>query len=403
MFSVNENFLLLNESYLFSTISKKVAQFTATHPDANIIRLGIGDVTQPLTPSIISAMHKAVDEMAVKETFRGYGPEQGYDFLLEAIAENDFKAFGIDISPSEIFVSDGAKSDVGNIVDILGRNNKVAVTDPVYPVYVDTNLMNLADRDQLIMLPCTAENDFLPQLPSEKVDVIYLCYPNNPTGTVMKKEELKRWVDYALENQSLILFDAAYEAYITEKDIPHSIYEIEGAQMCAIEFRSYSKNAGFTGVRCSYTVVPEALKVKSSDGIEIKLNRLWFRRQSTKFNGTAYLIQRAAEAIYSSEGKKEIRGLVDYYMENAKTIHEALTQKGWTVFGGTNSPYIWLKCPNTDDSWQFFDQLLTECHIVGTPGQGFGACGEGFFRLTAFNTHEKTREAMERILAWNIG
>lgn len=402
MFTINENFLQLSESYLFSTISRKVAHFSAAHPEARIIRLGIGDVTLPLTPTVISAMHKAVDEMASKETFRGYGPERGYDFLLETIAENDFQAHGVEISPDEIFVSDGSKNDIGNILDILGNNNVVGIPDPVYPVYMDTNLMNAVNADRIVLLPCDAENDFLPQIPETRIDVIYLCYPNNPTGTVMKKSELKKWVDYALENESLILFDAAYEAYISEADIPHSIFEIEGARNCAIEFRSYSKSAGFTGVRSSYTVVPHGLNVKSSDGRDVSLNHLWVRRQATKFNGTAYIVQRATQAVYTPEGKAEVRGLIDYYMDNARILRDALSEKGWIVYGGINSPYIWLKCPNTRDSWQFFDELLHECHLVGTPGVGFGPNGEGYFRLTAFNSREQTREAVERIRAWKI-
>jgi LL-diaminopimelate aminotransferase len=406
MFTINENFLRLNENYLFTTVAEKVKKFSTEHPDANIIRLGIGDVTLPLPPAVIKALHKAVDEMAVKETFRGYGPERGYDFLLEKIAENDYRAHGIDISTDEIFVSDGAKSDTGNIVDILSENNVVGITDPVYPVYLDSNIMRIKERSitnsKIVFLPCHAENNFLPEIPKKRIDVIYLCYPNNPTGTVMKKEELQRWVNYALENKSLILFDAAYEAYVTEDDVPRSIFEIEGAKSCAIEFRSYSKNAGFTGLRCSYTVVPKELKTKASSGTYVSLNQLWLRRQSTKFNGTAYIIQRAAEAVYSPEGKEEVKGLVNYYLENAKTIREGLREKGWTVYGGVNSPYIWLKCPNTNDSWQFFDRLLEECHIVGTPGVGFGPSGEGYFRLTAFNSHEKTHEAIERIKEWKI-
>lgn len=397
MFSINENYLKLNQSYLFSTIARKVNEYTVAHPDADIIRLGIGDVTLPLSSSVVEAMHRAVDEMGRKDTFRGYGPEQGYDFLREKIAENDFRNRGIDISADEIFVSDGAKSDTGNIGDILGDDNIIAITDPVYPVYVDTNVMRIGQSDKIVLLPCGEENNFLPEIPSQRVDVIYLCYPNNPTGTVMTKTELQKWVDYALENESLILFDAAYEAYITEEDVPHSIYEIENAKRCAIEFRSYSKNAGFTGVRCSYTVVPEGLKTRTSDGKEVLVNRLWNRRQSTKFNGTAYIIQRGAEAVYSPEGKRETKSMVNYYMQNARIIRSGLEEKGWTVFGGVNSPYVWLKCPDTTDSWKFFDKLLEQCYIVGTPGVGFGSKGEGYFRLTAFNSLEKTQEAIERI------
>ena len=400
MFTINENYLQLNESYLFSAIAKKINEFMLSHPDADIIRLGIGDVTLPLAPSVIEALHKATDEMAKKETFRGYGPEQGYEFLRKKIAEIDFQQRGISVSPDEIFVSDGSKSDTGNILDILGEQNSVALADPVYPVYQDTNMMRLGVDDRLILLPCTAENDFLPQLPDEKIDVIYLCYPDNPTGTVMTKPQLKQWVDYALKHRSLILFDAAYEAFVTEDDIPRSIFEIEGADRCAIEFRSFSKNAGFTGLRCSYTVVPKALKTIASDGREVSLHKLWNRRQSTKFNGVPYIVQRAAEAVYSPEGQQQTREMVEFYMQNARIIREGLLSKGWAVFGGINSPYLWFKCPGTNDSWQFFDRLLNECHIVGTPGIGFGANGEGYFRLTAFNSLDKTREAVERIKNW---
>ena len=400
MFRINENYLLLNQSYLFSTIAKKVETFGASHPDADIIRLGIGDVTLPLSPAVIDALHGAVDEMAAKETFRGYGPEQGYGFLREKIAAVDFRKRGIDISPDEIFVSDGSKSDTGNIGDILGEDNVVAITNPVYPVYLDTSIMRIGKSGKLQLLSCDAENGFLPEIPSERVDVIYLCYPNNPTGTVMSKSELKKWVDWALANQSLILFDAAYEAYIRDEDLPKSIYEIENAQQCAIEFRSFSKNAGFTGLRCSYTVVPEALKVRTQSGEQVSLHDLWNRRQSTKFNGTAYVVQRAAEAVYSPQGQQEMREMVAYYMQNAKLIRDGLIEKGWSVFGGENAPYIWLKCPGDMDSWTFFDRLLEECHIVGTPGVGFGTAGEGYFRLTAFNSRERTEEAVERIRKW---
>lgn len=401
MFRINENYLQLNESYLFSTIAKKVESFTAMHPEADVIRLGIGDVTLPLSSSVVQALHGAVDEMGVKETFRGYGPEQGYAFLREKIARTDFAKAVCPISSDEIFIGDGAKSDTGNIVDILGEENVVAITDPVYPVYLDSNVMRLGNSARIVLLPCDEANGFLPELPSQRVDVIYLCYPNNPTGTAMTRSQLKVWVDYAVENGSLILFDAAYEAFVTDGDVPHSIYEVEGADACAVEFRSFSKNAGFTGLRCSYTVVPKALKAALPDGKEVSVNQLWNRRQSTKFNGTPYVVQRAAESVYSPQGQQEIHEMVDYYMQNAATIREGLTAKGWTFFGGENSPYIWLKCPDGMDSWTFFDRLLEECHIVGTPGVGFGSKGEGYFRLTAFNSHERTAEAVERIKIWN--
>ena len=397
---INENYLKLPGSYLFSEIARRVEAYKSANPEANIIRLGIGDVTKPLPAAVIAGLHTAVDEMADEKTFKGYGPEQGYDFLLEKIIEFDFKTRGVDLAADEIFVSDGSKSDTGNILDILGEQNTVALADPVYPVYQDTNMMRLGVDDRLILLPCTAENDFLPQLPDQKIDVIYLCYPDNPTGTVMTKPQLKQWVDYALKHRSLILFDAAYEAFVTEDDIPRSIFEIEGADRCAIEFRSFSKNAGFTGLRCSYTVVPKALKTIASDGREVSLHKLWNRRQSTKFNGVPYIVQRAAEAVYSPEGQQQTREMVEYYMQNARIIREGLLSKGWAVFGGINSPYLWFKCPGTNDSWQFFDRLLNECHIVGTPGIGFGANGEGYFRLTAFNSLDKTREALERIKNW---
>ncbi|MEA4916869.1 LL-diaminopimelate aminotransferase [Proteiniphilum sp.] len=400
MFEINENYLQLNESYLFSTIARRVEIFSAAHPEADVIRLGIGDVTLPLPPSVISAMHSAVDEMADKATFRGYGPEQGYSFLRDKIAEIDFRQRGVKISPDEIFVGDGSKSDTGNIGDILGEDNVVAITDPVYPVYLDTNIMRLGKSSKIVMLSCGEENGFLPEIPSQRMDVIYLCYPNNPTGTVMNRQQLKQWVDYALRNKSLILFDAAYEAFIRDEEIPRTIYEIEGATTCAIEFRSFSKNAGFTGLRCSYTVVPKTLITESVNGKEISINALWNRRQSTKFNGTPYIVQKAAEAVYSPGGQHEVGEMVAYYMRNAEIIRKGLAEKGWTIFGGENSPYIWLKCPNGMDSWTFFDRLLEECHIVGTPGIGFGTQGEGYFRLTAFNSYERTAEAVKRIKEW---
>ena len=397
MFKINENYLHLSRSYLFSTISKKIDEVTLSNPHADIIRLGIGDVTQPLSPSIIDSIHKSVDEMSKKETFRGYGPEQGYKFLREKIAETDFQKRGIKIDADEIFISDGSKSDTGNIGDILGDSNTIAITNPVYPVYLDTTIMRLGNSNNLIPLECNEENGFLPDIPVKSIDVVYLCYPNNPTGTVMSRNKLKQWVDWALDNNSLILFDAAYEAYIRDEDVPKSIFEIENAENCAIEFRSFSKNAGFTGLRCSYTIVPKSLKTISSNGEKLSLNMLWGRRQATKFNGTPYIVQRAAEAVYSNEGQKEVGDFISYYMNNAAVIRNGLIKKGWTVYGGENAPYIWLKCPNENDSWSFFDQLLEKCHIVGTPGVGFGSNGEGFFRLTAFNSYEKTVEAMERI------
>lgn len=403
---INENFLELQESYLFSTIAKKVAKFTEENPDKKVIKLGIGDVTKPIVPACIKAMQKAVEEMGTQEGFRGYGPEQGYDFLRKAIAENDYKSRGIEILKDEIFVSDGAKCDCGNIVDIFDKNNKVAITDPVYPVYLDTNVMSGRSGkynkekeiyENIIYLPVTAENEFKPELPKEKVDLIYLCFPNNPTGTTLDKEELKKWVDYAKENKSIILYDAAYEAFITEENIPHSIYEIEGAKEVAIEFKSYSKTAGFTGVRCGYVVIPKEVKGFAKDGEEISLNKLWNRRTCTKFNGVPYITQRAAEAIYTEEGSKQIKENINYYLENAKIIRQGLEEAGFDVYGGVNSPYIWLQIPEGMTSWEFFDKLLKEANVVGTPGSGFGPHGEGYFRLTAFNTKENTIEAIERI------
>lgn len=399
MFKVNENYLFLKESYLFSTIAEKVEKYKTTNPGADLIRFGIGDVTLPLPPSVIKAIHTSADEMGSRETFRGYGPEQGYSFLRDKIVEIDYLQKGIEIANDEVFISDGSKSDTGNIGDILGEENVVAITDPVYPVYLDTTIMRIGKSNKILLLECEEDNGFLPQLPKEHVDVVYLCYPNNPTGTVMTKSELKRWVDWALENNSLILFDSAYEAYIQDENVPKSIYEIENAERCAIEFRSFSKNAGFTGLRCSYTVVPMSLKTKLANGTEININKLWNRRQSTKFNGTPYIVQRAAEAIYTTEGQREVKEMVAYYMNNANIIRQGLINKGWRVFGGENSPYVWMKCPNGLDSWEFFDHLLNKCHIVGTPGVGFGSKGQGYFRLTAFNSLEKTVEAVERIIS----
>lgn len=405
MFHINDNFTLLAESYLFSEVAKRINAYKEAHPEVDIIRMGIGDVTRPLCKAAIYAMHKAVDDQADSSTFHGYGPEQGYAFLREAIVENDYRARGIDMDADEIFVSDGAKSDTGNIGDILARCNRVAVTDPVYPVYVDTNVMGgragLLDTDgcwsNIIYLPVTAENGFVPALPSEVPDMIYLCYPNNPTGTTLTREQLKVWVDYARAHHSLILFDSAYETFIRQEDVPHSIYEIEGAKEVAIEFRSFSKTAGFTGVRCGYTVVPKALKGADSKGEMISLNHLWNRRQCTKFNGASYISQRAAAAIYTPEGKQQTRETVDYYLRNAEVLRQGLLDAGFEVFGGTNAPYVWIKTPDETTSWEFFDILLERCHVAGTPGSGFGPSGEGYIRLTAFNTYENTVEAIKRI------
>ena len=407
---INENFLNLQESYLFSTIAKKVAKYVENNPNKNIIKLGIGDVTRPIVPACVEAMHKAIDEMGTANGFKGYGPEQGYEFLREAIVENDYQRRRIDIKKDEIFISDGAKCDCGNIVDIFSEDNKVAITDPVYPVYLDTNVMSgrsgkfdakASKYENIIYLPITEENDFKPQLPKEKVDMIYLCFPNNPTGTVLSKEELKKWVDYASKNNSIILYDSAYEAFITEENIPHSIYEIEGAKDVAIEFKSFSKNAGFTGVRCAYVVIPKELKGYSKYGKEYEINKLWNRRTCTKFNGVSYIVQRGAEATFSERGKKEIKENINYYMENAKIIKQGLEEEGFKVYGGVNSPYVWLRVPENMSSWKFFDKLLEEVNIVGTPGSGFGPSGEGYFRLTAFGTRENTIEAMKRIKKWN--
>ena len=401
MYKINDNYLKLPGSYLFSTIAKKVNAYTAANPDKKVIRLGIGDVTLPLAPAVIDAMHKAVDEMAHAETFHGYAPDLGYEFLRSAIVENDYKARGVDIAIDEIFVSDGAKSDSGNIGDIFAQNNRIAVCDPVYPVYVDTNAMAGRTGDyvkekeawsNVIYMPCTAENNFVPELPKETPDIIYICCPNNPTGTTLNKDQLQKWVDFALTKGAVIIYDAAYEAYISEDDVPHSIYECDGAKKCAIEMRSFSKNAGFTGTRLGFTVIPKEL---TCDGVS--LNSLWARRHGTKFNGAPYIIQRAGEAVYSPEGKKQTKEQIAYYMNNAKIIREGLTNAGYTVFGGVNAPYIWLKTPDNMTSWEFFDYLLENLNIVGTPGSGFGPSGEGYFRLTAFGSLENTKEAMERI------
>lgn len=402
MYKINDNYLKLPGSYLFSTIAKKVNAYTAANPDKKVIRLGIGDVTLPLAPAVIDAMHKAVDEMAHAETFHGYAPDLGYEFLRSAIVENDYKARGVDIAIDEIFVSDGAKSDSGNIGDIFAQNNRIAVCDPVYPVYVDTNAMAGRTGDyvkekeawsNVIYMPCTAENNFVPELPKETPDIIYICCPNNPTGTTLNKDQLQKWVDFALTKGAVIIYDAAYEAYISEDDVPHSIYECDGAKKCAIEMRSFSKNAGFTGTRLGFTVIPKEL---TCDGVS--LNSLWARRHGTKFNGAPYIIQRAGEAVYSPEGKKQTKEQIAYYMNNAKIIREGLTNAGYTIFGGVNAPYIWLKTPDNMTSWEFFDYLLENLNIVGTPGSGFGPSGEGYFRLTAFGSLENTKEAMERIV-----
>lgn len=403
MYQVNTNYLKLPGSYLFSTIAKKVAAYQESNPDKEIIRLGIGDVTQPLPKVVIDALHKAVDEQADAATFRGYAPDLGYDFLRNAIAKHDYQDRGCDIAPDEIFVSDGAKSDSGNIQELFSEDNRIAVTDPVYPVYVDSNVM--AGRcgnydphtemwDNVIYMPSTAENGFVPDIPKETPDIIYLCLPNNPTGTTLKKDELQKWVDYANKKGSIIIFDAAYEHYISTPDVPHSIYECDGAKDCCIEIRSFSKTAGFTGLRLGFTVVPKTLK--SGDA---SLHDMWARRHGTKFNGAPYIVQRAGEAIYTEEGQKEVDELVGYYMENARMIREGLTAAGLTCYGGVDAPYIWMKTPDKMTSWEFFDYLLDKANVVGTPGSGFGPSGEGYFRLTAFGTHENTRAALERFRA----
>lgn len=405
MFRINDNFTRLPASYLFSEVARRVNAYIDSHPEADVIRMGIGDVTRPLCQAAVDALYKAVDDEACGETFHGYGPEQGYSFLVEKIARHDYRERGIEISEDEIFVSDGAKSDTGNIGDILSAANRIAVTDPVYPVYVDTNVMGGRAGElgadgcwsKIEYLPCTAENGFVPALPTGNPDVIYLCYPNNPTGTTLTRSQLKVWVDYCREHGALLLFDAAYEAFIREDDVPHSIYEIEGAREVAIEFRSYSKTAGFTGIRLGYTVVPKELKGLDENGNQVALNGLWRRRQTTKFNGASYLTQRAAEALYTEEGRRQVRETIDYYLENARILREGLAQAGYEAVGGINSPYIWLKTPGTMTSWEFFDYLLDRYHIVGTPGSGFGPSGEGYFRLTAFNTHENTRRCIERL------
>ena len=403
MFKINDNYLKLPGSYLFSTIGKKVNAYAAAHPDKRIIRLGIGDVTQPLVPAVISALHGAVDEMGDAATFRGYAPDLGYDFLRNAIAGNDYKARGCDISPDEIFISDGAKCDSGNIQEIFSLDNRIAVCDPVYPVYVDTNVM--AGRtgtydpqgetwSNVIYMPCTAENDFTPELPRETPDIIYLCFPNNPTGSAITKGQLQEWVDYANKVGAVIIYDAAYEAYISREEVPHSIYECQGARTCAIELRSFSKKAGFTGVRLGFTVIPRELKAG-----EVSLHSLWARRHGTKYNGAPYIVQRAGEAVYSQEGKVQLEQQIAYYMRNAADIYQGLKDAGYTVSGGVDAPYIWLKAPKGMSSWEFFDYLLENANVVGTPGSGFGPSGETYFRLTAFGSYENTVEAVDRIKA----
>lgn len=407
MATINDNYLKLKAGYLFPEIARRVNAFAQANPDAKIIRLGIGDVTEPLPEACRTAMIKAVEDMGDRSSFKGYGPEQGYNWLREKIATHDFQARGAAIEADEIFISDGSKCDSGNILDIFGKNNIIAVTDPVYPVYVDTNVMagNTGDANEkgeyggLVYLPVTAENNFTAEIPSQKVDLIYLCFPNNPTGATATKEHLQAWVNYAKANGSIIFFDAAYEAFIKDPSLPHSIFEIEGARDCAIEFRSFSKNAGFTGTRCALTVVPKTLTAKAADGSNVELWKLWNRRQSTKFNGVSYIIQRGAEAVYSEAGQTQIQALVNFYLDNAKIIRQELTNAGLSVYGGVNAPYVWVKTPHGLSSWEFFDKLLETVNVVGTPGSGFGAAGEGYFRISAFNSRENVEEAMKRITA----
>jgi LL-diaminopimelate aminotransferase len=402
---LNDNYLKLKAGYLFPEIGRRVKAFSQANPEAKIIRLGIGDVTQPLAPAILKAFHDAVDDLSSKDNFMGYGPEQGYEFLIETLIEKSYQPLGVQLKTSEIFISDGSKCDCANILDIFALDNKVAICDPVYPVYNDTNVMigrtgeanEKGYYEGLTYLACTEANGFNPAIPQERVDIVYLCYPNNPTGTVATRDDLKKWVDYALANDTVIFFDAAYEAFITEPGIPHSIYEIEGAKRCAIEFRSFSKTAGFTGVRCALTVVPEELLAATGNGEKVSLNKLWNRRQSTKFNGVSYPVQKAAAAVYSDEGWAQVKETIDYYMENARLIREGLQAAGLTVYGGVNAPYIWLKTPTGLSSWDFFDKLLSECHVVGTPGSGFGPSGEGFYRLSAFGDRDNVIEAIARI------
>jgi LL-diaminopimelate aminotransferase len=407
MASINDNYLKLKAGYLFPEIARRVNAFAQANPSAALIKLGIGDVTEPLPAACRAAMIKAVEDLGNRESFHGYGPEQGYGWLREKIAQHDFQAHGCDIDASEIFVSDGSKCDTGNILDIFGSDNVIAVTDPVYPVYVDTNVMaghtgevnSKGEYDGLVYLPINAQNNFTAQIPDRKVDLIYLCFPNNPTGATATRDYLQAWVNYALSHEAIIFFDAAYEAFITDPNLPHSIYEIDGARNCAIEFRSFSKNAGFTGTRCALTVVPKSLKARAKDGNLVELWPLWNRRQATKFNGVSYIVQRGAEAVYSPEGQQQVKGLIQFYMENAQIIVQKLTAAGLTVYGGVNAPYVWLKTPNNLSSWDFFDWLLQECHVVGTPGSGFGAAGEGYFRLSAFNSRHHVEEAMQRMVA----
>ncbi len=407
---INENYLLLKSNYIFAEINRRIEEFQKENPNSQIIKMGIGDVTRPLPRAVVESFDKAVLEMGDADTFMGYGPEQGYDFLIEEIIKNDFKPLGIELSTDEVFISDAAKCDTANIQEIFGLENVIAVTDPVYPVYVDSNVMagrsgpmqDSGRYEGIVYLPCTAENNFIPELPEDPVDLIYLCLPNNPTGTTLTREELSKWVEYARENNSIILFDAAYEAYVTEDNIPRSIYEIEGAKEVAIEFRSFSKNAGFTGTRCAFAVVPKEIFAYDSDGNKHDLNSLWNRRQTTKFNGASYPVQRAAMAVYSPEGQKEIKENIAYYLNNARIVRKSMENIGLKVYGGINSPYIWVKTPENMDSWTFFDLLLKEANVVGTPGVGFGPSGEGYFRLTAFNTLENTEEAMNRITKLSI-
>jgi LL-diaminopimelate aminotransferase len=407
MATINNNYLKLKAGYLFPEIARRVNAFSSQNPDAPIIRLGIGDVTEPLPLACREAMIEAVNDMGDRTKFKGYGPEQGYEWLRQKIAVQDFQARGCDVDASEIFISDGSKCDAGNILDIFGHDNAIAVTDPVYPVYVDTNVMagNTGDANDkgeyggLVYLPINAENNFTAQIPDRPVDLIYLCFPNNPTGATATHSHLQAWVDYARAHGSIILFDAAYEAFITDPEIPHSIYEIPGARECAIEFRSFSKNAGFTGTRCALTVVPKTLTAKASDGSDVELWKLWNRRQSTKFNGVSYIVQRGAEAVYSAAGQQQVKALVSFYMQNAKIIRDRLTEIGFEVFGGINAPYVWVKTPSGLSSWEFFDKLLESCHLVGTPGSGFGAAGEGYFRISAFNSRENVKNALDRISA----